>query len=432
MNKPKIDIHYRKIAGIPNNDRVMSVVVDGKECGRFNIGVIKKLLLTDICTSLGIAVDYSDGKMQYANQCKRFSEKYGMGPKHFKKILIASVYTQVIRPREDVVKFYCMRKDGISFHALRKFLQNEELFTTAYNDAKRGVAANVVPLVWEWRKDTQKLKHRLGKSVWKTLCKNSKYRNQIISQCANSLARIETLTRIESFLKTPTSVLKELQCDYRCSIEMLSNMRGYVASYSRLSGFDKMRFRDTWEMSKRLGVYFDYTIVKNSPKDKDSIADVGRRISLLHDEYVLKLNEQKQKESMTPFDFNENITNEIELLGVKIKRLNSPFEMQEEGKMMHHCVSSYSHAVKSGSYVVYHLQHEREHATIGISITQRGIVGLSLEHDNLSGKSILGVKYRKDQMYGVCNRPVTDENIIKASEMLLNILNQKQKDRIAA
>lgn len=293
MNKPKIDIHYRKIAGIPNNDRVMSVVVDGKECGRFDIGVIKKLKLADICTHLGIAVNYYDGKMRYANQCKRFSKKYGMGPKYFKKILIASVYKQVIRPREDAVKFYCMRKDGISFHALGKFLQNEELFTTAYTDAKRGVAANVIPFVWKWQKDTQELKHRVGKSVWKRLCKNSKHRNQIISQCASSF------TRIESLLKAPTSVLKERQRDYGCSIEMLSNMKGYVASYSRLSMYDRMRFRDTWEMSKRLGVDFDYTIVKNSPKDKDSIADAGHRISLLHDEYVLKLREQKQKESMT-------------------------------------------------------------------------------------------------------------------------------------
>lgn len=425
MNKPNIDISYKAVGN-------MSVIIDGKECGIFNISVIKYLKLNGICRILGVLEDYSEGKMKYANQYKRFSNRYGMGPKYFKKILIASVYTQVIRPIEDVVKFYCMRKDGISFHALGKFLQNEELFTTAYNDAKRGVAANVIPLVWEWRKDTQELKHRLGKSVWKRLCKNSKHRNQIISHCASSLVITETSAGMESFLKAPTSVLKELQRNYGCSIEMLSNMRGYVASYSRLSGFGKMRCKDTWTMSKRLGVEFDYTIVKNSPNDKDSVADAVRRISLLHDEYVLKLNEQEQKESMKPFDFNENIINEIELLGVKIKRLNSPFEMQEEGKMMHHCVSSYSHAVKSGRYVAYHLQHEREHATLGISITQRGIVGLSLEPDNLRGKSILGVKYTKDQMYGVCNRPVADEKITKASEMLLNILNEKQKERIAA
>lgn len=102
--------------------------------------------------------------------------------------------------------------------------------------------------------------------------------------------------------------------------------------------------------------------------------------------------------------------------------------MQEEGKMMHHCVSSYSHAVKSGSYVVYHLQHNEDHATLGINVLPPKVVGLSLEPD----KSSLGVKYRKDQMYGVCNRPVTDENIIKASEMLLDIMNEKQKGRIAA
>lgn len=410
MNKPKIDIHYRKIAGIPNNDRVMSVVVDGKECGKFDIGVIKKLKLTDICTRLGIAVNYYDGKMRYANQYKRFSKKYGMGPKHFKKILIASVYTQVIRPREDVVKFYCMRKDGISFYALDRFLENEHVFTQAYEDAKRGIAENVIPFVWVNRMDTQQLKKALGKSLWKRICKNSTNKNRLLA-VSTPLRSLN-----EEILNMPSGGLKERIKDYAAPLGLLRGMKGYVASYSRLNSYNKMKFVDAYRMSSRLGVEFDYTVVKNKPNDKDSIADAGRRISLLHDEYVLKLNEQKQKESMTPFDFNENIINEIELLGVKIKRLNSPFEMQEEGKMMHHCVSSYSHAVKSGSYVVYHLQHEREHATLGISI---------LDRENTS-------IFKKDQMYGVCNRPVTDENIIKASEMLLNILNEKQKDRIVA
>ena len=396
MNKPKIDIRF------DSEKKVMAVFVDDKDTNvSFKINAIKNWKLQDICRAFNIN---HYGKLAKKNMYQEFSKNMGMGPKRFKKILEASVYREVIAPREDAVRFYCMRKGGISFYALYKFLHNEELYMQAYIDAMNGAGRNVIPFVWKTGRSTQELKKHFGKGVWKTLCKNSLYRNTTLSRVGFDVEEFP------KYINLQTNIIDECTTNWGTNIEKLSKMRGFVESYKRLPYYIKSLFMDAWVLADRLGVDFDYKIVKNSPSKPETKREAEVIIQSVHNDLVKQYNEQKEQLSKVPYKFEDGVPKIFNFDGVVATRIDSPHELQTEGRTMHHCVGSYSDSIRTGRYLVYHLEDGVERATLGISV-------LDVEKSNSPAK------YTVNQMYGVCNRPVESDRIKKAQEMLLKQLN---------
>ena len=122
-----------------------------------------------------------------------------------------------------------------------------------------------------------------------------------------------------------------------------------------------------------------------------SVAAIRR----VHDQMVAEMNRNREHTlfSQALKDDNGNILPfpEIPFPGTDIiKAVETPEQLVEEGKRMHHCVAAYTSKVQRGEYYVYHCDTE-EPLTIGVYLSDGKVTGIN-------------------QVSGVCNRqPTADE-----------------------
>lgn len=333
---------------------------------------------------------------------KEFTKKYGMTPTTFSKMHNKLVTDLWIDPVRELSKRLCFdnsrRPKEYLMHKLHDNLP-------AIKQAQEDGIDNVIPLLMATGSSPEQLKKDLGKSLWKSLCKNSFTRNSHIAKLVMRLPHYygNNLKLLNSF---PSKYLKKggrFYLDFtEASLWVVNNNlydNTYDSPYRRHSGFIHL-YGDTETMSKQLGKPFNKSW---------TLAQMERK----HEEYTQLVN--LRKFSPERLDSLEGIkVVEGSLNGYEYKLLDSRLLIANEGSEMRHCVASYIERVVSGRYLVYSITKEgKRSSTLGIDIFQQDI-----------GKPS---KYLLNQHYGFANKCIEDENEKEVAELIIKELNKEKK-----
>lgn len=347
--------------------------------------------------------------------CQKFNEEFGITPVNLRKKLNATIRKIWIDPIEQEVKRY-----GFSYgsklnpRSVQQIWENLDVIREVQEDG----LDNLEPFAAILGKNPQQMKEIVGKSAWKQLCKNSRTRNTYI---ASALLRrgFSSVKTINSF---PSWVLKQ---GYRGHIPfddtglwVLEQFKpGEARNMRRLGqflGFRRMIMErsDTKRMANELGLKFS---------EKWDYPTIHKK----HEEYT-KLIEQRRF-SKDVFDWAKDFKVKGLTHGdFEAILLDNAYAIAEEGMEMHHCVASYADASRSGDYLVYSILRKGErYSTLGIRV--------GLERINLVGGAtlVVGGKYRLNQHYKACNKPVDNEEANELAEILITKLNTITREETA-
>lgn len=277
---------------------------------------------------------------------KELSDKLGLPPALWIKVWNNLAYETYIAPYEKYISaMYWPYVKNVS--QVDWFWKHKHLVDQAIADNQE----NLIPLFVEFGEDAQTIRNRVGKGVWKTLCKNSFHKNLALSRYSpGSVAEIANLsTGVIKMWFTPTVArwVNHLHIKHNCKIKDLSNMHELEDLYN-----------DTRNMAEDLGKPFN---------NQWSL----KRMQEQHDLYSQELLAREYSDE--PFKGLPN--NVIEHMSCKDTQLTatllkSPMSLKLEGNAMRHCVASYRDRCENGAYLVYGItdQNGNRVSTLGISI----------------------------------------------------------------
>lgn len=360
----------------------------GKTFGSFcNLKTAK-----DACTVMGI-YPKKTGEHYF-----KFTEQFGITPSNFRKKLYAKMMKLWVDPVKKDAQKYCYGKMGWDHHLLKRLQDRKE----SLEQCKQDGLSNIEPLVFYFGKTPKELRELFGKSLWKSLCKNSMTRNILISKYLAST--LPVFISRDSFSAVLVEECKIAQ-QFPSSILKRGISSGYTLDDAGLWVFKQVGIckekrkvhhlqllaADTRRMAEHLGRAWNlqWSIEKMQEK---------------HSEYADQIN--KKKFSPEPYQHLENFKLKEFTLGEYSAILClSPLQVVEEGQAMHHCVGSYSGLVASGRYLVYSVRKNgRRTSTLGVSVVDG--------------------KYSENQHYAVCNTLVKDPEEIQLVAELLRDLNK--------
>lgn len=344
--------------------------------------------------------------------CQKFNEEFGITPVNLRKKLNATIRKIWIGPIEQEVKRY-----GFSYgsklnpRSVQKIWENLDVIREVQEDG----LDNLEPFAAILGKNPQQMKELVGKSAWKQLCKNSRTRNTYIASIMLKRWGIDSVKTINSF---PSWVLKQ-GCNRYIPINdsglwVLEQLKPGEARNKKRSIISRMLIErsDTERMANELGLKFsekwDYPTIHKKHEEYAKLIE-QRRFS----KDVFDWAKDFKVKSLTHGDFEATL-------------LDNAYAIAEEGRMMHHCVASYADASRSGDYLVYSILRKGErYSTLGVRA--------GLERINLVGGAtlVVGGKYRLNQHYKACNKPVDDEGANELAEILITKLNTITREETA-
>lgn len=247
-----------------------------------------------------------------------------------------------------------------------------------------------------------KLRGFLGKSLWKSVLKNSISRNRMLCVSYEAskrqqhnhtlselqqlpsglLARTET-KRVVSLLAGKLIKDNKLICKENDIHIKIDNIILDTKSMCNQLGKDLPKQHTTWDLPKweeRHQYYTEQLHLKNYSKDKfNSVYTLDKEYKSFCGNYTAVL-------------------------------IDNAFDIKNEGVIMHHCVGSYSSRVKEGSYLVLSILDKDG--------SRRSTLGLYRGSRNVSFS----------QHYGYCNKYITCDNENQfAKDIILNINSQLKK-----
>ena len=347
--------------------------------------------------------------------CQKFNEDFGITPVKLRKKINAKIREMWIDPVEQEVRRYGFSYGGkLNSQRIQRIWEHLDVIREVQEDG----LDNLEPFAAILGKNPQQMREAVGKAAWKQLCKNSRTRNTYL---ASALLRggFDSVKTINSF---PSWVLKQ---GYRGHIPfddtglwVLEQFKPGEARNMRRSGqflgFRRMIMErsDTKRMANELGLKFS---------EKWDYPTIHKK----HEEYTKLIEERRFSKDV--FDWAKD----FKLKGLthgdfEATLLDNAYVIAEEGRMMHHCVASYADASRSGDYLVYSILRKGErYSTLGIRV--------GLERINLVGGAtlVVGGKYRLNQHYKACNKPVDNEEANELAEILITKLNTITREETA-
>ena len=315
------------------------------------------------------------------------------------------------------------RKRRAAGFVVSRVWQNEEIL----NEVLADDLGNISSLVAVFGKSPSQLKSIFGKSLWKSLSKNSKTRNYLLVKLVLSKERVimgeyskEDFYTVKETLKflnsIPSGVLKVLnysdlnEFKYAYEAALRGNLvyvqaevvRGNPQEYECGKVFNDISviFSDTRRLSRLLDLPFNSGWSLNTLRKK-------------HDEYY-KIYDEGRFSKDQYCVLKDFIGNKSYQSGeVTAKLIESPYDLNVEGREMHHCVSSYSDMVSRGGYLVYSISSPSGRSTLGVRVPV-----------DPSGLNFKWNCY-KDQVYGPCNARVSCKQTLDMVDLILRDLNEE-------
>lgn len=379
------------------------VFLDGKIKSTFHL-LQQPRTVDEVCKVFGF---YNGiGKLQYKEKYKKFTEELGVTPTKAMKLIRAAVFYQAVGPRKDLMDKFTLRKGGRNMLAVQRVLEIEPILREVVEDG----LTNLEPIVYVTGKSPQELKKAMGKSLWKRICKGSRYRNEIFAKFLSQtsptyigifhhleLGKVLDLSPIKMKLFRQVAITCHTEQDREWVLETIKNIEGPIG---KLLEKLEMRywFNDTVRLCYQLGEEFPHDFFNKND---------SRSLRLLHDQLMTRYVEKKNEMRKEPFAFAKSVPETWEGGGVVAKRLDSAAELVAEGKTMHHCIASYEDSVRTGHYIAYHLTDGEKHATLGIR------------------RSREDTNWKFDQMYSHCNGPVKSLWFHDLAHNIIKVLNRE-------
>tara|TARA_Y100001963_G_scaffold34148_1_gene47359 strand:- start:4463 stop:5908 length:1446 start_codon:yes stop_codon:yes gene_type:complete len=263
----------------------------------------------------------------------------------------------------------------------------------------------------------------VGKSVWKTLVKNSTTRNHLMCETArNTRSGVPFIT----FIDYPSTLLKNRQKDLGVYPMEAVNLMKKARVLGKKEEHHKyvQIIRDTKSMYKQL----ERVIPKQSSKWDLS------KWEEKHAWCVEQINLKKY--SKTPFEWMNGMHKTFNTdKGYSAEILDNAFSIRTEGDVMKHCVGSYSDRVKDKRYMVISIKDKegknystlgcyKEYKTLRIKCKNKSVfrgLGGSAEMDESTERLVFNQHYRH------CNQSVQDEYIKDFATWLIIQINKQLK-----
>ena len=372
------------------------------------------------------ACGFGWGKRSYTE----FNTKYGITAKVLSKCLNREFMEVLVAPIKKHTSRYCFNSQSCDMNAVKRIHELRPLLEQCEDDN----IENVAPICLLLGGDPSYCKNRLGKSLWKTLCKNSLTKNVLIYKQASNRSLI-------SYNSTPDNGIIKTHLGLLNGFKSKHLKRGNNIGTTEVKQFDRFGLwvsqtggnyntaKDTQRMARNLDEKFS---LKWSPTKMQKMHD---RYSLLlqrqREEALLKEQAEYDKQWEAAEPYLPCAT--IELNGYVATLIKTPLELHREGEAMHHCVGGYGSSVKSGDYLVYSITKDGERvSTLGISVA-KGSVPLDLEGririvSNLAVQPAevtikLVTVCRTNQHYGKYNSKVTEETPLQLADLVVSSLN---------
>lgn len=355
---------------------------------------------------------------------QRFNLWYGITAKVLAKCLNREFMEILVSPIRKHVSRYCFNSINCNMVQAKHIHKVKPILDQCEDDG----IENIAPICLLLKANPSECKAQLGKSLWKTLCKNSLTKNVLIyKQATKSIAWNYEYNTV-GIIKNQLELLNSFKSKH---LKRGNNIRGTeVGRFDRYglwvnnTGGSYNLALDTDRMSKDLNEKFS---LKWSPT----------KMQKMHDRYSLTLQKQREEELLkrqaehnTQWEAVERYLpcDTIELDGYVATLIKTPLELHREGEAMHHCVGSYASSVKSGDYLVYSITKDGERvSTLGMIHTK---VVKTLEGNvKLGGISTLTTKdfsevVAVDQHYGKHNSKVIEETPLQLANLVVESLNK--------
>lgn len=325
---------------------------------------------------------------------KQATKKLGISPSKFARMVKGAQYRVYIKDDHELISKLCMRReknkwdfDGFLVQAFHK---KKNLIKEYVNDGN----INILPIGFNYRKNTKELKAEFPKKAWKELNKNSFSRNKLLAEHLSVYKKFY-LNKVSSCILKKSEVVHFLRNE--SSALWLDNYLRKNKILTKIKTQDMIHLAgiasDTASMAERLGKKFkiDWTLDQLNKKHDEFTKLIS--INRYPDVFIDSLKNVKVKE------FSDgNYTGIL---------LDTPFKINSQGIDQHHCVGSYVDQVKSGNYLVYDIKENgKTVSTLGVIINKNTDLYSNRPLDSTALKNI---SYRYSQHYGFGNSHVSEE-----------------------
>ena len=358
-------------------------------------------------------------KYKQRENAKKYLEDTGVTVSVLCRMIKSVVMKEVIEPHPLWDKLYYRRRAWTKSWEEYTELEHYELMAQCEKDGIK----NILPLVAKSGLSPMELKKVLGKTLWKSICKNSYTRNKQLSKYWLDGKQIDILKYRQSLrsgcMDTGPHGMGQRMIDeirafsgVKSDKEMnsnevfLANMRFWSDTKFEL----REDFNPNWSLRRVREEHGKIIRIRNEEDDR-------RRAE--RDEKYAKLLE------VNIGDLHKGLQEIIFESGVVAKPLLSLQEIKQEGRMMHHCVGTYAESSAQGNYLVWHLTKDKQEATLGIT------VGQDFLFSNIEKAMVeKGNSYHFQQMYGFQNKILEDPAFRRAADEIVKMLNDLNRKEI--
>lgn len=328
---------------------------------------------------------------------QKFTSKYHITPSKMQRLGERLFYKYIMtRYGKDVVSKMCYGRFGLNVDKVAKLEENFEKVQLALSDKQ----LNMIPLVVSTGKSVKEIKDSCSKSVWKKLINNSFSRNKLLAHVISG----RWLTNKEAtkfVVNIPTSLLKHgLVVDWAFQGTEVEETDWVidVAKRGRYLG-DKRKVvqlchlvRDVKRMCRQQGIAFN---IKWGHKRME---EMHQELIELNRQLLSKRDQARQEQLERSIPYESFPLNSFTYLDgrVEVTLLSSGNEVIEEGRVMRHCVGSYSDSCMQEQYAVFSLKSDSGRSTAGITKHEVRYSAITDSPNTLN--------WRVQQHYSYCNQ----------------------------
>lgn len=347
------------------------VKVDGKLWYKYDTPLKNKF------TSKSVTSKYSYVKGVYGTGQRAlnqsFTKEVGITPSAFAKMMNALQYKYLILPQSEWVKKYAYNRGKISENKYKSVVRMKEHL----EQAKKDGIENIIPFIVKYEMTPHELKKYMGKGLWKSLCKNSHYKNYLIAEkdikmraaAGQSIPQSTTALRYgveDSFLAMRDIKWKDVPTKGRA---------WWLQCLQRNA-------RDYFRMQDEMGI----------PAEEMKWSNIDQ----LHNNAIRVYRERQRLSAYGEFNLPQYIPREFTEDGYVFTLLTTGQEVVDEGVEMHHCVGSYAGMVAKGQYLVYRVHKLNEDGT-----EERATLGIADDYQ-FRGGLLATVMAEKKWVYNQC------------------------------
>ncbi len=312
------------------------------------------------------------------------------------KIINGNIADTYIKPNYELIKRFGYQKGHKDYNLCNLAIKNKNLIQEYINDGNSHLAAFAMLSL-----NTYEAKALCGKGLWRSLCKNSKSRNdKIIMTIVTSGIIKHYIKHTCSFLQTmPSTILKfgDLLCRYRPDPGLMKKVLKHLnVPLYKLEIEHVIKCFDTYTDCKRmLGDDFKETWSYN-------------RVVLEHDKAVAQLLTAQYSDN--DFGYYKLIPTIIEDDEFTAKLVRSPLQLASLGKSQRHCVGSFVNHCSNGEFIVYQITDKEGTISTSGFFVKNHFIG--------------------NQHYFSCNKVVLDESRRVFNTKLVDTVIKEVKHKI--